>query len=89
MIIKYTEKSLIKLSENLSLYSDKLTNPDVYDNFNVLISTNSRLAKPTTKDILTELSNQIEKMAIEEDFIVPLSQKKPGKRKCKTYNTYT
>lgn len=81
MTIKYTEKSLTKLLDNFSSYSDKLTNPEVYNNFNILISTNSRLAKPTTKDILSELSDKIEKIAQDEDFVVQLSHKKPGKRK--------
>lgn len=81
MIIKYTDKSLIKLSENVSSYSDKLTDPKVYDNFNTLISTNSRSAKPSTKDILNELSDQIEKIVKKEHFVIPTSQKKPGKRK--------
>ncbi|XP_060833475.1 condensin complex subunit 1 [Rhopalosiphum padi] len=80
MLIKYTDKSLTKLSDNISYYTDKLKNPKVYNNFNILISTNSKMAKPATKEILSELTNKIEKIVKDEDFAVPLSQKTPGKR---------
>jgi hypothetical protein len=80
LLFKYTDKSLTKLSDNLSYYSEKLRNPKVYNNFNILISTNSRLAKPTTKEILSELTDKIEKIVQYEDFTVPLSQKSPKKR---------
>lgn len=80
LLFKYTDKSLTKLSDNMSYYSEKLKNPKVYNNFNILISTNSRLAKPTTKEILSDLSNKIEKIVQYEDFAVPLSLKTPRKR---------
>lgn len=67
----------------MSHYSEKLKNPKVYNNFNILISSNSRLAKPTTKEILSELTNKIEKIVQYEDFVIPLSQKTPRKRKYK------
>ncbi|XP_050546197.1 condensin complex subunit 1 isoform X2 [Daktulosphaira vitifoliae] len=79
MQIKYSDKSFTKLSENISLYADKIKNPAVYNNFNVLISQNSRMAKPSTKEILNDLSDKIEKIVADEN-IVPLSQKTPGKR---------
>lgn len=85
MLIKYTDKSLTKLSDNISYYTDKLKNPKVYNNFNILISTNSKMAKPATKEILSELTNKIEKIVKDEDFAVPLSQKTPGKRKYYLY----
>lgn len=78
MFIKHTDKSLTKLSENLSLYSDKLKNPKVYNNFNILINTNTRLVKLGTKEILTNLTNEIEKIVKNENFI--RSPKTPGKR---------
>lgn len=82
MIIKFTDKSLTKLSDNISAYSDKLKYPKVYNNFNILISTHSRMVKPATKDILTELISKIEKIVKDEDFgVAALSQKTPGKRK--------
>ncbi|XP_050420511.1 condensin complex subunit 1 [Adelges cooleyi] len=83
MFIKYSDKSLTKLLDNISHYSEKLKNPLVYNNFNILISNNSRMAKPTTKDILNELSDKIEKIVIDENMVVPLSQKTPVKR-CNT-----
>lgn len=82
MIIKYTDKSLTKLSDNISAYTDKLKYPKVYINFNTIISTNSRMVKPATKNILSELSSKIEKIVQDEDFAVAaLSHKTPGKRK--------
>lgn len=80
-LIKYTDKSLTKLTDNVSYYTDKLKNPKVYNNFNTLISANSKMAKPTTKEILNELTSKIEKIVKDEDFAVLLSQKTPGKRK--------
>jgi len=85
MIIKYTDKSLTKLSDNISYYNDKLKNPKVYNNFNILISTNSKMVKPATKDILNELTSKIEKIVKDEDFAIPLFQKTPGKRKYYLY----
>lgn len=79
-LIKFTDKSLTKLSDNISHYTDKLRNPKVYNNFNILISLNSKMAKPATKEILNELTCKIEKIVKDEDFAVLLSQKTPGKR---------
>lgn len=79
-LIKYTDKSLTKLLDNLSYYTDKLKNPRVYNNFNILISANSKMAKPATKEILNELTSKIEKIVKDEDFAVLLTQKTPGKR---------
>lgn len=81
MLIKYTDKSLTKLSDNISIYSDKLKYPKVYHNFSTLLSTNSRLVKPATKEILSELNEKIDKIVKDESFAIPLSQKTPGKRK--------
>lgn len=82
MIIKYTDKSLTKLSDNINFYTDKLKYPKVYNNFNSLINSNSRMVKPATKDILTELISKIEKIVKDEGFyMAALSQKTPGKRK--------
>lgn len=82
MILKYTDKILIKLSDNITYYTDKLKNPKVYNSFNTLISTNSRMVKPATKDILAELTSKIENIVKNENFaVVALSQKTPGKRK--------
>lgn len=80
MTIKYTEKSLSKLSDNITYYSTKLKNPKVYNSFNILISSNSRMAKPVIKEILTELTNKIEKIVQDEDFAIPIFKKTPGKR---------
>jgi len=80
-LIKYTDKSLTKLSDNISYYTNKLKNPRVYNNFNIIISANSKMAKPATKEILNELTSKIEKIVKDEDFAVLLSQKTPGKRK--------
>lgn len=85
MIIKYTDKSLIKLSENISYYSDKLKNPKVYINFTTLINNNSRLAKSAVKDILMELTTKIEKIVEDEEFDIPFSHKTSGKRNYKIY----
>lgn len=85
MLIKYTDKSLTKLSDNISYYTDKLKNPKVYNNFNMIISASSKMAKPATKEILNELTSKIEKIVKDEDFAVMLSQKTPGKRKYYLY----
>ncbi|CAI6344316.1 unnamed protein product [Macrosiphum euphorbiae] len=79
-LIKYTDKSLTKLSDNISYYTNKLKNPRVYNNFNIIISANFKMAKPATKEILNELISKIEKIVKDEDFAVLLSQKTPGKR---------
>lgn len=81
VLIKHTDKSLIKLSDNISHYTDKLKLPKVYDNFNLLISSNSRMMKPETKEILAELTSKIEKIVLNEDFDLPVPLKTPGKRK--------
>lgn len=81
MLIKYTDKSLTKLSDNISYYTDKLKNPKVYNNFNIIISANSKMAKPAIKDILNELTSKIERIVKDEDFAIMHSQKTPGKRK--------
>lgn len=82
MIIKYSDKSLTKLSDNISAYTDTLKYPRVYFNFNTIISTNSRMVKPATKIILSELSSKIEQIVKDEDFVATaLSHKTPGKRK--------
>jgi len=80
MLIKYTDRSLIKLSDNITLYANQLKNPKVFNNFIVLISINSRLVKPATKEILTDLTDKIEKIVADEDFAIALSLKTPGKR---------
>lgn len=82
VFIKHSDKSLIKLSDNMPRYTDKLKNPKVYKNFNQIISDNSRMAKPHIKDILSELTEKIEKVVQDEDFItVQPSQKTLGKGK--------
>lgn len=80
MLIKHTDKSLAKLSDNISYYTDKLKLPKVYDNFNLLINSNSKMMKPGTKEILAELTSKIENIVLNEDFALPHS-KTPGKRK--------
>lgn len=79
MIIKHTDKSLTNLSDNLSYYIDQLKNPKVYNSFNIIINNNSRMAKPAIKDILSALSDKIEKIVQDEDFIM-FTQKTPRKR---------
>lgn len=79
MVIKYTDKSLIKLSENISHYSNKLNNPKVYINFMTLITNNSKMAKSAIKEILMELSTKIEKIVENEGFDVLKFNKTPGK----------
>lgn len=82
VFIKHTDKSLTKLSDNMPRYTHKLRNPKVYNNFNQIISDNSRMAKPLIKDILSELTSKIEKIVKDEDFTaVQRSQKTPGKGK--------
>ncbi|VVC36201.1 Hypothetical protein CINCED_3A010242 [Cinara cedri] len=78
--LKFTDKTLTNLSDKIDHYTDKLKNPKVYNNFNLIISTSSRLAKPTTKDILSELSIKIERIVQDEHFAVLHSQKTPFKR---------
>ncbi|CAH1732771.1 unnamed protein product [Aphis gossypii] len=79
MLIKYTDKSLTKLSDNISCYMDKLKNPKVYMSFNKLISTNSKMAKPATKEILNELSRKIEKIVEDYDNADPILIRNPKK----------
>lgn len=79
VIIKHTDKSLASLSDNISYYIDQLKNPKVYNSFNIIISNNSRMAKPAIKDILSALSDKIEKVVQDEDFVM-LTQKTPRKR---------
>lgn len=88
LLIKYTDKTLTKLSDNISLYFDKMKNPKVYNNFNIIISTNSRMVKPTTKEILSELNDKIEKIVKDEYFAVPHPQKTPRKSKYIINHTY-
>jgi len=77
MLIQYTDKSLTKLSDNISCYTDKLKNPKVYNSFNKLISNNYKMAKPATKEILNELTRKIEKIVKDYDIAVPLLIKNP------------
>lgn len=79
-LIKYNDRSLTKLSDNITLYSDRLKNPKVYNSFNIIISTNSRLVKPETKQILINLNEQIKKIVKDEGFGIARSFKTPGKR---------
>lgn len=77
VFIKHSEKSLTKLSDNISCYSDQLRNPLVYNNFNQIISDNSRM----TKSILSEFTSNIERIVRDENFaIIQQSRKTPGKR---------
>lgn len=79
--LKFTDKTLTNFLDNIDHYTDKLKNPKVYNNFNLIISTNSRLAKPTTKDILSEITKKIEKIVQDENFAIIHTQKTPPKRK--------
>lgn len=79
--LKFTDKTLNILLDNIDHYTDKLKNPKVYNNFNMIISANSRLAKQTTKDILSEITIKIEKIVKDENFAAMHSQKTP--QKCK------
>ncbi|XP_074595671.1 condensin complex subunit 1-like isoform X2 [Brevipalpus obovatus] len=56
-LLKYSDKSVAKLSEHFPLYADKLSVPEVYELFSSVVSTASKITsiKTETKAILDEL----------------------------------
>jgi condensin complex subunit 1 len=57
--LQITEKSVKRLTESIATYKDALSDPEVYDNFLVLVKNARKFAKPEMKDAVEEWNQQL------------------------------
>ncbi|XP_069703056.1 condensin complex subunit 1 [Periplaneta americana] len=74
-LLQYSDRSLRRLSENLSCYADKLHSPKVYEIFNSILTSISKTTKPELKAVVDELDAKIKELNQKGTDDAMLSQK--------------
>ncbi|XP_053684767.1 condensin complex subunit 1 isoform X2 [Sabethes cyaneus] len=67
-LLSYNEKTIRKLSDNISCFKDKVQYDEILGSFKTIISNTNKLAKPELKTAVAEFENRIQEcLAIRED----------------------
>lgn len=87
-LLQYSDKGVKKLTENFACFQDKLSDLDVYDSFQEIISKAKKFAKEEMKTALDELSLKISechKKGEEDELSEQKAAKLKKKRNMSTY----